>query len=110
MLRDPVLRGGGVHGHSCSWGGGGVWELSSWLHWRLTQVLWYMNNMIVKLCINAVGLHVTVYCCLFLDIDECLLNSSICDHLCTNTDGGYVCSCSEGYQLDKILNQCEGTL
>ncbi len=46
----------------------------------------------------------------FADIDECFLNSSLCEQICTNTDGGYVCSCMVGYQLVSETNQCEGQL
>ncbi|XP_030626803.1 thrombomodulin-like [Chanos chanos] len=35
------------------------------------------------------------YC---VDIDECL-SSYVCDQLCENTFGGYVCSCEEGFEL-----------
>jgi len=32
-----------------------------------------------------------------LDHDECA--SSPCDHMCTNHDGHYQCSCQDGYVL-----------
>lgn len=39
------------------------------------------------------------------DIDECELGSSDCpptSSRCINTEGGYVCQCSEGYEGDGI--------
>ncbi len=44
---------------------------------------------------------------MFSDIDECFLDATLCEQVCTNTDGGFVCSCMEGYQL-LDGNQCEG--
>lgn len=35
------------------------------------------------------------------DIDECKLQPSVCDQLCTNTEGGYKCACVDGYTLEK---------
>ena len=36
---------------------------------------------------------------LFLDIDECSTNSHNCDAkaVCNNTEGGYNCSCKDGF-------------
>ena len=45
------------------------------------------------------------------DVDECAafdLNS--CDQICNNTDGGYVCSCVDGYNLDADNFTCNGKL
>jgi len=53
------------------------------------------------------------------DIDECLIGSHNCPQLCTNTIGGFSCSCYEGYDinnncadidecLNKTLIQCIG--
>ena len=38
---------------------------------------------------------VTYY--LLLDINECLVNKGGCQHICTNTDGSFECSCNTGY-------------
>ena len=43
-----------------------------------------------------------------IDIDECLLNDTLCEQLCVNTDGSYSCACMEGYQLIEGTNQCQG--
>lgn len=44
----------------------------------------------------------------FLDIDECLLSIDECTDNCTNTEGGYECSCSDGYMLDTDKTTCIG--
>ena len=51
----------------------------------------------------------TVHDNLFLaDIDECILNDTLCHQVCVNTDGSYFCDCLEGYQLIADTDQCEG--
>lgn len=42
------------------------------------------------------------------DIDECLTNNGGCDQICTNTDGGFNCSCGPGYELDIDGLTCNG--
>ena len=32
-----------------------------------------------------------------------------CQHVCQNTDGGYRCSCHNGYVLNSNDHDCEGT-
>ena len=44
----------------------------------------------------------------FTDIDECRENRHLCDHVCTNQNGSYSCSCHEGYDMDW-RNSCTGT-
>ena len=34
------------------------------------------------------------------DINECDENNGNCSHTCTNTSGGFVCSCDDGYVLN----------
>ena len=45
---------------------------------------------------------------LCLDIDECAENRDNCDQLCTNTQGGYTCSCRSGYSLASNGQDCNG--
>ncbi|XP_078664486.1 adhesion G protein-coupled receptor E5-like [Branchiostoma floridae x Branchiostoma belcheri] len=62
------------------------------------------------LCLNRPG----TYSCqclpgndgpIYADVDECRYGSHCPDHsVCTNTDGGYYCTCEQGYQGDN----CEG--
>uniref|UniRef100_A0A7N9AK29 Thrombomodulin n=1 Tax=Mastacembelus armatus TaxID=205130 RepID=A0A7N9AK29_9TELE len=41
-----------------------------------------------------------------VDEDECI--SAPCEHTCTNTPGGYKCSCYSGYKVDpKSPNKCQ---
>lgn len=35
-----------------------------------------------------------------LDIDECRMRPSPCDHDCENSEGSYSCVCRAGYELD----------
>ena len=42
-----------------------------------------------------------------LDVDECL-NTSICEQICTNTDGSFVCGCLTGYRFTENASHCEG--
>ena len=43
------------------------------------------------------------------DIDECLIGTNKCEQNCTNTVGGYTCSCSGGYKLSSDGLHCSGT-
>ena len=45
---------------------------------------------------------------LHTDINECQQMNSTCDQLCTNTEGSFVCSCEEGYELQNDRKSCEG--
>ena len=42
------------------------------------------------------------------DIDECTIMNGGCDTHCTNSEGSYECSCSEGYALMPDLRTCSG--
>ena len=42
-----------------------------------------------------------------IDIDECDDNSGDCDQDCTNTVGGFFCTCSRGYELTNSF-YCDG--
>ncbi|XP_055860294.1 uncharacterized protein LOC106054907 [Biomphalaria glabrata] len=52
---------------------------------------------------------------LCIDINECS-NTSLCDHICINTEGSYKCQCNEGYTLSSSdfrtcsNQQCNSTL
>ena len=47
---------------------------------------------------------------IFLDINECIANTNNCSQVCVNNDGGFTCSCKEGYRLANDRISCEGTL
>ena len=63
-------------------------------HKRCLYIAINLNNIIVNI---------------IADIDECGLNSTLCDQVCTNTDGSYMCTCIEGYQLIEGTNHCQGS-
>ena len=43
------------------------------------------------------------------DIDECATNNGGCAQVCTNTDGGFTCSCNPGYAINNDDNSmCDG--
>ena len=44
----------------------------------------------------------------FLDIDECVEGSDGCTHNCTNTVGGYACTCNDGFELESNNHTCTG--
>ena len=52
----------------------------------------------------------------FIDVDECqAANQTVtCNQNCTNIDGGYSCSCKDGYYLydgdNKTVNRIEARL
>ena len=41
------------------------------------------------------------------DIDECILGTDTCHHVCKNTIGSYTCVCGEGYRM-AANGTCEG--
>ena len=42
------------------------------------------------------------------DINECVLNTDDCDHICSNNVGSYQCTCLTGYGLASDQHSCEG--
>ena len=44
----------------------------------------------------------------YSDIDECVPGLTRCDHYCTNTAGGYFCTCMDGYKLQSDNHTCTG--
>ena len=43
------------------------------------------------------------------DIAECDEDNGGCEQICTNTEGNYECSCTNGYVLDGNGHNCSGT-
>ena len=52
-----------------------------------------------------------LYCMYLLntDIDECQNSNGMCEQICMDTDGSYLCNCREGYvQLEGNPLLCRG--
>ena len=46
---------------------------------------------------------------IYIDINECETDhNGGCDHICTNTNGSYYCTCQNGYDLMKDNSSCAG--
>ena len=43
-----------------------------------------------------------------LDVNECNATLAICDQLCNNTNGSFMCDCNEGYRLGPDERSCIG--
>ncbi|XP_063962020.1 uncharacterized protein LOC129270546 [Lytechinus pictus] len=41
-----------------------------------------------------------------IDIDECLSSDNGCSHDCVNYDGGYHCTCPDGFRVDSSRREC----
>ena len=44
------------------------------------------------------------------DMNECGTNNGGCEGSCKDTDGGYECTCAEGFELNANNHTCDGTL
>ncbi len=44
----------------------------------------------------------------FVDNNECLVTSDLCDQICVNQRGTYQCQCGEGYIA--VDNRCRGKI
>ena len=42
------------------------------------------------------------------DINECQVGSDLCNQVCTNIVGSYLCSCNSGYELTDENVNCTG--
>ncbi len=54
--------------------------------------------------------HLSHYVCLCTDVNECLSGNGGCEHICTNIEGKFSCSCRTGYSLDSNEFNCRGTI
>ena len=49
-----------------------------------------------------------ILCLCDIDIDECEESTIYCNQMCNNSDGGYFCTCNDGYQIDSDNRTCKG--
>ena len=83
--------------------------------YTILMMLW-LQSLIMQLgtlCLRAsfsYASNVQSICYLtsMTDIDECLVGTAECDNdaNCTNTIGGYNCSCNSGYEGDGSEGNC----
>jgi hypothetical protein len=68
------------------------------------MVILAMVNLLsnYRLMITDIEVNISV------DIDECTEGTSGCSHICSNTEGSYICSCQSGYRLDNDNHGCRG--
>ena len=75
--------------------GWGIWMWLFWWIWtsRWWSHLWrWLYKFIFYMCIN---ITLRAY---YKDIDECAQGTVECSQECWNTNGSYICTCSDGYQ------------
>ena len=53
-------------------------------------------------------MYVRTYLHPLADVDECSEGTHNCTAECMNTQGGFQCSCSSGYQLSEDEATCKG--
>lgn len=70
----------------------GVWVCVQW--WGWAGCTWAVPGCQRLLCVPS-------------DVDDCA-DSPCCQQVCTNSPGGYECSCYAGYQLSPDGCGCEG--
>ena len=78
--------------------------------WKVIQTLLLRTPVKVISCANNLLHYNYNILSSTPDINECLLNSSLCGErrTCTNTPGGYNCSCAYGYKKNESNDDCIG--
>ena len=61
-------------------------------------------HKLITVCVWSYTFHMV-----YSDIDECSLYNN-CNQICNNTDGGFYCSCEEGYLLANDSKSCKGII
>ena len=83
---------------------------STWIH------LWLQSRLCIKfrrcqlhryVCIQILCITVDSIMVLFSDVNECQLNNGNCEQGCTNTEGGFFCTCMDGFFLFNATH-CRG--
>lgn len=71
--------------------------------WRNRVDVCIVNWKFVPVSYNVTGSF-------FSGIDECIDHNGHCQQLCNDTKTSYLCSCHEGFEIDKEDNRvCQGT-
>lgn len=108
--------------------------LTSW--WHCLQTVWCLvsiqySNISLTLMLGLLMLTVLCFLSLFIfflqrcwcrigykpvddglvcvDVDECVDRPDFCSHYCNNTQGSFVCFCSQGYVLEPDGHSCKIT-
>lgn len=81
-----------------------LWSFSLLLQTLIPCTVQYEKSLVV-----AISNIFLLYFCV-ADVDECASDSHQCNptQICINTEGGYTCSCTEGYWL--LEGQCLGKI
>lgn len=72
----------------------------------LVDKLYSMSQSEVRLK-GTQGVEMIQFPLTISDVDECEDNNGDCEHRCVNEDGGYRCTCREGFRLRGDNRTCE---
>lgn len=76
--------------------------LANWLHWQIYCIQYFTANIspIMDCSRSLLPMAFIIYY-IITDINECAPNNGQgpCEQLCTNTNGSFVCSCQQGYDI-----------
>ena len=64
---------------------------------------WYNQEFITRIIHYII---MNSWYILLLAYDDCTENP--CEHICTNNNGSFTCSCYNGYELDENGRSCNG--
>ena len=73
---------------------------------RDTQGVVTLETALVCVSTTVCELYQTIV--KFSDVDECELNIDGCEQGCVNTDGSFMCNCTDGYVLNEDGFACDG--
>ena len=66
-------------------------------------------NSFTQIFMSSILYNFYYYSLLFKisDIDECVEQNGVCSQHCENTDGSYICKCSDGYKKLEDGHTCK---
>ena len=68
----------------------------------------------MKMAINVMVRHIVTYLYninllkFVSENDECEEETDLCEQICVNTAGSYICQCNLGYRLNSDMLTCRG--